>query len=182
MSPHSMTWKRVSNKITDLSLPILKNFKRHANLGASVKLQFSALFWRCLCEDLFTRYQLPERQSGRKPPENRADEILCSRPFHSPSQRSRNALPRSTTQSARLRKMSFTPLQASNANLSVKRKRVQMHHRAGFPADLCVEEIPIIVKEASDATYANVDLQLKHFVSWDTYHSHAQYWMMISGQ
>jgi hypothetical protein len=112
MSPRSMTWKRVSNKITNLSLPILKNFKRHANLGASVKLQFSVLFWRCLREDLFAQCQLPERQSGRKPPENRADEILRPRPFHSPSRRLRNALPRSTTQSARLRKMSFMPLQS----------------------------------------------------------------------
>ncbi len=112
MSPCSMTWKRVSNKITDLSLLILKNFKRHANLGASVQLQFSALFWRCLHEDLFARCQLPERQSGRKPPENQAGEILCLCPFHSPSWRSRNALPRSTTQSARLRKMSFTLLQS----------------------------------------------------------------------
>ena len=112
MSPGSMTWKRVSNKITDLSLPILKIFKHHARLGASVKLQFSALFWRCLREDLFARCQLPERQSGRKPPENRADEILLPRPFHSPSRRSRNALPRSITQSARLKKMSFTPLRS----------------------------------------------------------------------
>jgi hypothetical protein len=116
MSPGSMTWKRVSNKITDLSLPILKIFKRHARLGASVRLQFSALFWRCLCEDSFARCQLPERQSGRKPPENRADEILCPRPFHLAVTRTRgrprNALPRSTTQSARLRKKLFTPLQS----------------------------------------------------------------------
>ena len=107
-----MTWKRVSNKITDLSLPILKIFKSHARLGASFNLQFSALFWRCLREDLFARCQLPERQSGRKPPENQADEILRPHPFHSPSWRLRNALPRSTTQSARLRKMSFTPLRS----------------------------------------------------------------------
>ena len=38
-----------------------------------------------------------------------------------------------------------------------------MHRRAGFPADLCVEEIPIIVKEASDATYANVDFAIETF-------------------
>ena len=112
MLPGSMTWKRVSNKITDLSLPILKFFKHHARLGASVKLQFSALFWRCLREDLFARCQLPERQSRRKPPENRADEILRPRLFHLPPRISRNALPRSTTQSARLRKMSFTPLRS----------------------------------------------------------------------
>jgi hypothetical protein len=107
-----MTWKRVSNKITNLSLPILKILKSHARLGASFNLQFSALFWRYLREDLFARCQLPERQSRRKLPENQADEILRPRPFHSPSRRSRNALPRSTTQSARLRKMSFTPLRS----------------------------------------------------------------------
>ncbi len=107
-----MNWKRVSNKITDLSLPILKFFKSHAHLGASFNLQFSALFWRCLRENFFAQCQLPERQSGRKPPENRADQILRPRPFHLPSWRSRNSLPRSTTQSNRLRKMSFTPLRS----------------------------------------------------------------------
>ncbi len=111
-----MTWKRVSNKVTNLSLPILKIFKRHARLGPSVKLQFSALFWRCLHEDSFAQCQLPKRQSGRKPMENQADEILCPRPFHSvittTRGRLRNALPRSTTQGARLRKLLFTPLQS----------------------------------------------------------------------
>ena len=45
----------------------------------------------------------------------------------------------------------------------VKWKHVQMHCRAGFSADLCVEEIPIIVKEASDAMYANVDFAIETF-------------------
>jgi hypothetical protein len=45
--------------------------------------------------------------------------------------------------------------------VDVKCKRVQMYHRAGFPADLCMEEIPIIVKEASDATYAHVDFAIE---------------------
>ena len=40
---------------------------------------------------------------------------------------------------------------------------MRMHCNAGFPADLCVEEILIIVKEASDATYANVDFAIKIF-------------------
>ena len=40
---------------------------------------------------------------------------------------------------------------------------MRMHCNAGFPADLCVEEILIIVKEASDATYANVDFAIKTF-------------------
>ncbi len=47
--------------------------------------------------------------------------------------------------------------------VDVKCKHVQMHRRAGFPADLCVEEIPIIVKEASDAMYANVDFAIETF-------------------
>jgi hypothetical protein len=48
--------------------------------------------------------------------------------------------------------------------VDVKRKHVRMHCKAGFPVDLwCVEEIPIIVKEASDATYANVDFAIKTF-------------------
>ncbi len=68
--------------------------------------------WRRLREDLFARCQLPIMQSRRKPPENQADEIICPRPFYSPSWRLRNALPRSTAQSARLRKMSFTPLRS----------------------------------------------------------------------
>jgi hypothetical protein len=48
--------------------------------------------------------------------------------------------------------------------VDVKRKHVRMHCKAGFPVDLwCVEEIPIIVKEASDATYANVNFAIKTF-------------------
>ncbi len=68
MSPRSMTWKRVSNKITNLSLPILKNFKRHAKV-----------FW-CL----FGRASAPARKT-RKPPENQADEIQCPHPFSNSS-------------------------------------------------------------------------------------------------
>ncbi len=35
-----------------------EKFQSHARLGASVKLQFPALFWRCLCERSFARCQL----------------------------------------------------------------------------------------------------------------------------
>lgn len=45
----------------------------------------------------------------------------------------------------------------------VKRERVMRHREAGIPADLYVEEVVIIVKEASDATYGNVEFAQKTF-------------------
>ncbi len=77
MSPCLTTQKWVSNnKVTDLSLLILKFFKCNASLGAPIKLQCLVLFHRCLHEPLFTRCQLPKWQSRRKLPENQADKIF----------------------------------------------------------------------------------------------------------
>jgi hypothetical protein len=44
-----------------------------------------------------------------------------------------------------------------------KRLRVRKRREHGLPADLTVDEVPIIVKEASDASYANIDFAQETF-------------------
>ena len=64
--------------------------------------------------------------------------------------------------------------------VDVKQILAQRRCEAGLPADLFVKEIPVMVKEVSDETYAHVEYAQKCFDSWDTHRSLMQYWMMLT--
>ena len=85
MSPRLMTWKKVSNKITDLSLPILKILKPHENLGASGNCIFQRSFGGASVKIRSPDASFPKGKVERKPPENRADEILRPPPARPPA-------------------------------------------------------------------------------------------------